>query len=695
MANQQAQYHVSAFIFRRTLALGYCSAFLSLLAQAPGLFGCDGVFPPKKGQWLARLGGVAVLVGLASLGTLVAGAALAALGHCERYAFTTYALLWVTFASCVALAPALYPALEDRLLLEVGLVALFLVAGSAGKHRGSGEALGCSVGRILSAWLLFRAVFATCAQRVLGSCSTWRSLMALANLYQIEVFPLTPVWLLWLAPAKLVQALTFLQIYVELVLSPLVLVPKRSVSTIAAAAQLLAVLGRTVCANQGFTGLCLAMLALSLLDDGWHNACWSVPLLRAWGCSHLPGDDNIEESEDDDDDDADGHDNGANGSKEDKESNDDTGVTEDSGTAALWVLLIYVGGFIAGLALIFKSLSTSATAAPQQEPLFFLAASEVGHMILASFVATAALVTAANLLRAVGSSCRRGVSAPAFGIIGCLVWLAGLLQLVRDLSTAGTADKLPVPLPAAAHVLETLHLAHPLGRLAAGEEAGCPDDAGRADIVLQAALQPAAWRDLADDASPEVLRSLAGSISWASLSSRFLPATDDRRPVWLQPYTPRLDRELWRMAQASEQQPRQQQMKLPKWCMRVIGGLSARQGSAASLSAGPWNGPMSMIHGTGESEWAKRKDPVLAIRVALRRKTMVDDVHSNKWWNITDSLILRQIDAMELKKAADRFLPRCAATPSFLSQAPLAEGLLAVVIGGLLWKLILQGPAKK
>jgi len=673
MANQKAQYHISAFIFRRILALGYCSAFLSLLAQAPGLFGCDGAFPPKKGQLLARLGGLAILIGLASLGVLIAGAALAALGHCERYAFTTFALLWATFASCVTLAPALYPAFEDCLLLEVGLVALILFAGNAGKQSSS-ESAGCNVGRILSAWLLFRAVFASCAQRMVGSCGAWRALTAAADLYQIEVFPLTPVWLLWLAPAKLVQAATFLQIYVDLVLSPLVLVPKRSVSTIAAAAQLLAVLGRTACANQGVAGLCLAMLALSLLDDGWHYACWSTPLLRAWGCPNLPGDDEPEESEDDAD--------GANGN--------DAGVTEDSGTSALWVLLVLVGGFVVGLALVFKSLDTGpGTAAPQKEPLFFLAASEGGRVILVSFVAIAAVVTAGSLLGAAGSKRRHEVCAPAFGIIGFLVWLAGLLQLVRDL---GMPQNLPMPLPAVAHALETVHLAHPLGRPAAGEEVHCPDIAGRADIVVQAALQPAAWRDLADNTPPEVLRSLAPSLSWVDLSSRFLPAADDRRPVWLQPYTPRLDRELWKMAQASGQQ---RPMKLPKWSMRLISGLSAQQGSAASLSAGPWNGPLSIIHGTGESDWAKGKDPVLAIRVTWRRKTMVMDVHSNKWWNITDFKVLRQIEAMELKKASDRYLPQCAATPSFLSQAPLAEGFLAIVIGGVLWKLLLQGPAKK
>jgi len=128
--------------------------------------------------------------------------------------------------------------------------------------------------------------------------------------------------------------------------------------------------------------------------------------------------------------------------------------------------------------------------------------------------------------------------------------------------------------------------------------------------------------------------------------------------------------------------------------MRVISGLFAQQGSAASLSAGPWNGPMSIIHGTGESDWAKGKDPVLAMRVLWRRKTPVEDLHSNKWWNFTGSKVLRQIDADDLKKAAGRYLPRCTASTTFLSQAPLAEGLLAIVVGGVLWKLLLQGSKK-
>ena len=39
--------------------------------------------------------------------------------------------------------------------------------------------------------------------------------------------------------------------------------------------------------------------------------------------------------------------------------------------------------------------------------------------------------------------------------------------------------------------------------------------------------------------------------------------------------------------------------EVPKWTLRLMSQLSARQGAAAQLSAGHWGGLGSMIHGTG------------------------------------------------------------------------------------------------
>ncbi|CAK0902231.1 unnamed protein product [Prorocentrum cordatum] len=82
------EYRASRFVVRRTLAFCYCGAFLSLAAQAEGLFGCDGPWPAKAGSVLARLpGGLpasAALTAAGLLGGAVSGAAFVAPQALER-----------------------------------------------------------------------------------------------------------------------------------------------------------------------------------------------------------------------------------------------------------------------------------------------------------------------------------------------------------------------------------------------------------------------------------------------------------------------------------------------------------------------------------------------------------------------------------------------------------------------------------
>lgn len=664
-------FHISGFVFRRALALAYCAAFLSLIAQADGLFGCDGAFPPKAGHLLARLPydipPSIALVAVSLLGAFLAGAALLAAVPCERNATVTFASLWALFACCAGLAPALYPALEDKLLLEAGLVGLLLVGREGRRIFGIH-----GIGRRLMAWLLFRAIFISGAEKVTGPCGAWRSLTALGDAYQLEVFPLPPVWLLWMAPRALVKALSCLQLYTELILSPLVLAAQRSVVTAAAIVQLGAVLIGAMLGNRGYAGICLSAMALALLDDSWHGAIWSEQLLCSWGCWVLEEEDGTSED------------------KNDAESEDESPAEKDakaeesvkamaeevasagphtsarSGNSTCWVLVMFVAGYAACLAAVLQPTSGVGSG---EGPLSFLVVESHGTMLASAIALGASALAISGLTTDARRAAVAGMVGLGLGAVGVSLWLAGLLQLSMDL---GTLLALPVPMKAVAKMLDSIHVAHALSVRVSGKALPCPHLGGRADIVLQGAMDP-------------TLLGRAGSnVVWLDLSSRFLPITDDRRPVWLQPYTPRLDLELWRWAQLPGPE-------VPRWAKRLASAICLRHGASARLSAGPWQGPAAALHDSAKSDYAKLTPPLLAVRAIWRRRSMTSDVHSNKWWNTTDGNVLKLFEKDELFKIAKRSKPKCAVAPEFLQDVPLAEALIALLAASLLLKILVQG----
>merc|ERR1712048_475633 len=100
----------------------------------------------------------------------------------------------------------------------------------------------------------------------------------------------------------------------------------------------------------------------------------------------------------------------------------------------------------------------------------------------------------------------------------------------------------------------------------------------------------------------------------------------------------------------------------------------------------------AQLHGGAERTWAKLTPPLLAMRVLWRRHTMIQDVHSNKWWNITASRILKMLQPDDLERYPISPRRRCTAV-SFLAELPVAEALLATLIAALLWKVLVQGAA--
>merc|ERR1712176_405776 len=148
-------------------------------------------------------------------------------------------------------------------------------------------------------------------------------------------------------------------------------------------------------------------------------------------------------------------------------------------------------------------------------------------------------------------------------IVGCVLLLSGALQLYKDMLRPTI---LPGGLAVVAKHVESVHISHALSR----KDDLCTHPDGRSDIVVQGGMT--------SEQFAEVKFSKTG---WVDLSSRFLPSTEDRRPMWLQPFTPRLDQQIWHVAQNKK-------AKIPAWMSRLLLRLAVREGAAAQLSAGPW-----------------------------------------------------------------------------------------------------------
>jgi len=678
---------VSGFVVRRALALCYCSAFLSLIAQVDGLFGCEGVSPPKAKGFFSSLpyGGTPVILMLTSVaGSLLSGVTFIGVKFCERHAVMIFLTLWVFFLSCVHLAPQFYPLLEDKLILETGFVALFLV----GQHQGATLRHVARVGRVLAAWLLFRFVYVGAVEKVTGTCDAWRSLTALRDLYQLEPFPLPPAYALsQLLPLPVACALTAWQLYVQLLLLPLVLAPWRVMAVSATSSQLFLMIAQSAFANQGCKCIALAALAFAALDDSWHEATWGEKLLRGWGCyaplyeeKHNGNKVKEQEEEEEEEEEEESEE------EEAEKEAEDAKASEDSTDAMSWgILLIFFVGYVASLVLTLRSEPDEATLAERRR---------VAQSVTVG-IAFCASASAAALLALTPVGTRDAGGGPglllrvALAVLGLTVWGAGLLQLSRDFDLSA---QLPQPLSASASALERAHLFHAFGAAAPGEVRVCPSEKGRADISIRGAA-------LAQQFDEEHTKTLGNldefdprqGVQWLTLSSRFLTLLggEEKRPVWVQPYTPRLDYELWRLAQRGEKKAKKAN---EKWLNRLTMALAFREGAAASLSAGSnsWTARLEAFNPkvVRSLTYGNMKPPVARLTMNWYQMRFVDDIHQIKWWRNTEASNLKEIDRDDLIKMHKKWKKTCSPTP--WADWPIAEALATLLGAAFLWSVLVK-----
>lgn len=633
-------YVISRFLVRRLLAFAYSAAFLSLLSQVDGLFGCGGLYRSNAGA-----GPALPLFLCCNVGAALASAALLGARPLERQPVIAFLALWALYATSVSLAAPVLPALEDKLLLEVGLACVPLVA-----RDGVG---GGRVGRALAAWIVFRGSFASASEQFGGECSAWRQLTAFGSSYQLTAFPMPLAWPVSQAPLAIIQSVTFLHLYANTVVALLLVLPWRCMATPAVLLQLALTFSDTLLANHGVSSVCRLALTCALLSDWWHRIFWSKGVLEGWGCKLPPA--------------------AAAASNSDDSRGSCNGNIE--GGTKFYHLLAPLG-IISGYGLALSVLARGpATLDDLLVPLGLGSSAEAlqrticGGAILGSVLVFFTLLSA--VLRAPGLR----------SLTALLVWASGSVQLARDAHLSDLfIGQVGSALATTGQLLEAAHVAH---RLA--PEMPCPRQEGRTDIVFQGTRL---IEDQSPDAPPQPI---------LDLSSKLLPRSAEQRPTWFQPYSPRLEQELWRFARHTGDE-------FPLWAEQLAAGLALRKGSGARLAVGHWDGigaKLYAIVSQVESQllaYSKLETPLSAIRVLSVTHKFVEDKHSNKWWNLTEAEVLKLYTGENLDKLLEKHgsaLAGDCAERFPWEGLPVAEAMLALMCLSLLGTVLFRSGGGK
>lgn len=211
-AFRRPTFFLSRWIFLRALGAIYLIAFVSLLVQVRGLIGAHGILPAQP--WLdaareqigaERFAAAPTIFWMGAgdrflQGACVAGALLSCAVMANFFPSLCLFLLWVLYVSFCVVGDVFLGYQWDALLLEAGLLAVFLTPFSALPGL-LANPLPARIARALLLWLAFRLMWESGVVKWLAPASengeqTWRALTALR--YHYETQPL-PIWTSWYA----------------------------------------------------------------------------------------------------------------------------------------------------------------------------------------------------------------------------------------------------------------------------------------------------------------------------------------------------------------------------------------------------------------------------------------------------------------------------------------------------------------
>jgi predicted DCC family thiol-disulfide oxidoreductase YuxK len=258
-------YRLVSGLFLRLLGLTFLAAFISIGIQVTGLIGADGILPlsdtlaavaAEHGSWSYVHAPTLFWINdsdTALVAACLAGAVASVLVVLNVLTRSMLALAFVLHLSLWVALPVFGDIQPDALILEVGLLALFLTAGS----------------RIvvwLFRWLLFRFMLLSGLVKLFTLDPSWANLTALDYHYETQPLPTPLAWYAHQLPEWFQQLSVLSMFGIELVLPWLIFMPRRP-RFVAAWGFLILQLAITLTGNFYYLNLLTMFLCLFLFDD--------------------------------------------------------------------------------------------------------------------------------------------------------------------------------------------------------------------------------------------------------------------------------------------------------------------------------------------------------------------------------------------------------------------------------------------
>jgi hypothetical protein len=255
----------------RGLGLVFASAFWSLAGQIHGLIGPAGILP--AGPYLASgftwwSAPTVFWLGAgdrALTAVVVAGLVVSLLLTANVWPRVMAALATLLFLSCISVLQEFSGYQSDGMLLEAGVLAIFLAP------RGLRPGLGATdppmrLAVFMLLWEWFRIYFESGVVKLLSGDVQWRTLTALDHYYENNPLPTWIGWYVQQAPHVVQHAATLGILVLELGVPWMMFLPRRGRLVCAAIVTPMQI-GIILTANYAFLNYLVLLLGLLLLDD--------------------------------------------------------------------------------------------------------------------------------------------------------------------------------------------------------------------------------------------------------------------------------------------------------------------------------------------------------------------------------------------------------------------------------------------
>jgi hypothetical protein len=279
-------YIFTRWLFLRLLGVIYLFAFVSLGVQVQGLIGSRGILPiqPYLQEVGAQYGTRAkfLLPTLLWFGAsdhsiqmlCVGGAILSGLLIIGVLPVPVLVLLWAFYLSLTVAGQTFLGFQWDGLLLEAGLLAIFLAPMQLMLWR-KPKRPPSLLAIMLFRWLVFRVLFLSGVLKLTSGDPTWRHWTALQYHYQTQPLPAWTSWYFHHLPPWF-QTLSVGFTFLAELIAPLLIFGPRPMRLVAFCLIVLLQFLISISGNFGFFNLLTIVLCIPILDDGFWPAKWRI-----------------------------------------------------------------------------------------------------------------------------------------------------------------------------------------------------------------------------------------------------------------------------------------------------------------------------------------------------------------------------------------------------------------------------------